>query len=210
MTDIIIVSGSQRDESQTAKVSGFLASRWSQLRPGSRATVLDLHALKIPMLDDGFWEKDHPTWAPLWTPWAERLERCAGIILVTPEWNGMATAAVMNFLLLLKATQVGHKPALLVSVSAGMSGPYPITQLRAYGYKNTRLCMIPEHLIIRFVERVLNGEATGAEAAGLTADDQFIRTRIDYALKVFSEYAKALALVRSSGVIDHKNFVNGM
>lgn len=42
------------------------------------------------------------------------------------------------------------------------------------------------------------------------APDYTIKLRADYALKILIEYAKALQKVRNSGLIDFKNFKNGV
>ena len=68
---------------------------------------------------------------------------------MTPEWNGMATPAIKNFFLYFSSSVLFHKPALIVTVSAGHGGAYPVIELRSSGYKNTKLCYIPEHVIIR-------------------------------------------------------------
>jgi hypothetical protein len=118
----------------------------------------------------------------------------------------MATSGIKNFLHLCRHDTVGHKPALLVSVSAGINGAYPIAELRMTGGKNNRLCFIPEHVIVRNVGSVLNGP----QPADDNRHDASIRERLDYALQVLIRYGHALATVRTSGVIDHRRFPNGM
>jgi hypothetical protein len=76
--------------------------------------------------------------------------------------------------------------------------------LRISSYKNNRLVYIPEHVIIRNVEEMLHGDAPQNDR------DEATRSRIRYGVKVLGEYAKALSLVRESGVVDHKNFPFGM
>jgi hypothetical protein len=79
-----------------------------------------------------------------------------------------------NFFLFASSAELGHKPALLVSVSAGISGAYPIARnSRSSSYKNNHICYIPEHLIVRQVGGVLNS----ADAA--SPEDQAIRNRAD-------------------------------
>ncbi len=45
---------------------------------------------------------------------------------------------------------------LIVAVSSGAGGAYPVAELRMSSYKNSRICYIPEQIIIRDVENVLN------------------------------------------------------
>ena len=42
---------------------------------------------------------------------------------------------------------MAHKPGLIVTVSAGLGGSYPVTELRISSHKNTRLCYIPDHVL---------------------------------------------------------------
>jgi hypothetical protein len=109
-----------------------------------------------------------------------------------------------NFFLLCSADVFAHKPGLIVTVSAGAGGSYPVTELRTSSYKNTRLCYVPDHVIVRNVGQMLHGDQPADE------HDVALRGRIEYSLRVLVEYAKALRLVRESGVIDLKAFPYGM
>jgi NAD(P)H-dependent FMN reductase len=116
----------------------------------------------------------------------------------------MVPPALKNFLLLCSAEEVGHKPALLVSVSSGIGGSYPIAELRMSSYKNNRLVYVPDHVIIRDVESMLDGGDAKSDR------DQTTRGRLDYSMKMLLEYAKALSQVRHSGVINHAEFPYGL
>jgi len=45
--------------------------------------------------------------------------------------------------------ELGHKPALIVAVSSGDGGAYPVSELRMSSYKNNRLCYIPEQVALK-------------------------------------------------------------
>ena len=102
--------------------------------------------------------------------------------------------------------EVAHKPALIVTVSSADGGAYPVAELRMSSYKNNRICYLPEHVIVRNVERVLNDDP----AQNNPDADGYFRERIRYALGILVEYAKALAQVRASGATDLSKFKNGM
>ena len=102
--------------------------------------------------------------------------------------------------------ELGHKPALIVAVSSGDGGAYPVAELRMSSYKNNRLCYIPEQLILRNVEKILN---ESAQLNDPTADSYF-RERIDWSLGLLSGYAKALKSMRETTNIFHDKFGNGM
>ena len=60
---------------------------------------------------------------------------------------------------------------------------------------------------MQHVDSILN-VPDGTE--GLAKEDATIRQRAHYDLRILAEYAKALAAVRASGVVDHKTYRNGM
>jgi hypothetical protein len=119
----------------------------------------------------------------------------------------MVPPGVKNFLLSCTADEIGHKPALIATVSAMRGGSYPVAELRMSGYKNNRLVWIPEQVIFQHFEENLN---VPDNAPGLSKEDAFLRKRLRYALRVLAEYGSALRQVRASGVIDHKTFKSGM
>jgi hypothetical protein len=102
--------------------------------------------------------------------------------------------------------ELAHKPALIVTVSSGDGGAYPVAELRMSSYKNNRICYIPEHVIVRNVESVLNDN----EADNNPVTDQYFRGRFAYALGILREYAVAMRQVRASGATSLNVFKNGM
>ena len=147
---------------------------------------------------------DSPKWGELWGPTAQKLRESDALVVISPEWAGMVPPALKNFMLLCSTAEVAHKPALIVSVSAGIGGSYPVNELRISSYKNNRLLYIPEHVIVRNVGAVLHGESARDEA------DASIRKRIDYALGVLVEYSKALLQVRESSAVSFSEHPYGM
>ena len=89
----------------------------------------------------------------------------------------MVPSAVKNFFLLCSAQELGHKPGLIVSISSSRNGAYPVAELRMSSFKNNRLLYIPEHLILRDVEKMFNPGEPGLE------DDIYYRQRLDYCLQ---------------------------
>lgn len=124
--------------------------------------------------------------------------------MVVPEWHGMASPAVKNVFVHAGLRELGHKPALLVGVSAGLGGAYPLSELRASSYKNCRVCYLPEQLIVRQVEAVMNGDSAAS------TEDLRIRERADWALAMLSHYAQALRSVRRQVDMGRAEFANGM
>ncbi|MFW2383497.1 MAG: NADPH-dependent FMN reductase [Acidimicrobiales bacterium] len=192
---ISIVSSSQRSGSESLRISNYIASRIAAA--GAKAEVHDLHALALSTDIEAVWKSGAAK------PTVDRLDASHGAVFVSPEWNGMPSAALINFI-----HQIGgalaHKPVLLVGVSSGRNGAYPIAALRSLGYKNTKYLMIPEHLIFRSVkEMVQDGDPSGDE-------DDFIRRRTDYAVEVLLAYAAGMEAIRAALPDTPKEFSFGM
>jgi len=181
--------------SQTLKVSKYLQSVLET--KGSTTDLFNLYDLKLPFFDPS--EKSE-----IWENMKPILAKSDGFVLATPEWNGSASPMLMNFLQYKSRQELAHKPALLVSVSAGRGGANPIMQMRQYGYKNNHLLYIPEHLIVRNVEGVMNVIEHENEA------DTFIKNRADYALDILLAYAKSQKTLRETTDFRFEEFGNGM
>lgn len=198
---ITIISGSHRANSQSEKVAHYIAKDLSSLKVES--SVISLANNPLPLWDEGVWGDD-PKWAAVWEPISQTLKGSDGFVVVSPEWSGMVPAGLKNFFLLCGSREVGHKPAMIVSVSSGIGGSYPVAELRLSSYKNTRLVYVPDHVIVREAESMLNGDTPASD------HDTEIRKRIHYSLEMLVEYAKAFSHVRNSGKINFKDFPYGM
>ena len=127
-------------------------------------------------------------------------------MVITPEYAGMASPALKNFFLFCNGDLIAHKPAVLVGVTASaFSGSYPIQEMRGSSYKNCRIVYIPDHVIVRTAEAILNDETPAPNSA-----DFFTRQRIDYSIAMLKEYSKAMAPLRSSVSLNYKEFPFGM
>lgn len=198
-----ILSGSPRAEAQTLKVAKYVQAVLTREHPGAEVHLCSLSGNPLPLWD----EATGGAAGALWDPISAELQAADALVIMTPEWSGMATPGVKNFLLNCTAGEIGHKPGLIVTVSASRGGSYPVAELRMSGTKNNRLAWIPEHVIIHHVEQNLNAPD---DAADLGKEDQSQRKRLRYALRLLEEYGKALKLVRASGVVDHTTFRSGM
>ena len=198
-----ILSGSHRREAQSLKVANYVKSVLAREHAGAEVHLYSLSGNPLPLWDEA------TGGAPdaLWDPISAELKAADALVIISPEWSGMATPGVKNFLLNCTADEVGHKPALIVTVSASRGGSYPVAELRMSGYKNNRLTWLPEHVIVQHVEQNLNAPDGTAD---LAKEDAIIRKRFRYALRLLEEYGKALRQVRTSGAVDHQTFKSGM
>ncbi|HEV7239523.1 MAG TPA: NAD(P)H-dependent oxidoreductase [Thermoanaerobaculia bacterium] len=203
MNRFAIVSGSHRSPSQTGKVARFIQQLIASDFEGVDTYLLDLGETPLPLWDPGLKTAAEP-WCRVWSPVSAELKECTGAIVVTPEWSGMVPAALKNFFLLCEQNELSHKPGLIVAVSSGVNGAYPVAELRMSSYKNTQFCYIPEHIIVRNVRSMLNELGAGAP------EEAYLRGRLKYALMLLVEYAEALKAVRNSGVADLATYPFGM
>lgn len=201
-----IISGSHRQNSQSLKVGTYIQETLGK-ENACETWLYSLEGNPLPFWDEGVWNGEQK-WLDILTPMQEQLASCDALVVITPEWHGQVPAGLKNFFLLFGKNELADKPALIVSVSSGIGGSYPVAELRMSSYKNSRICYIPEHVIIREVESVLNKE--GAEAKNNERSDGYIRERLQWSLDILKEYAKALKGVRDSGVTQTDKFGNGM
>ena len=81
-----------------------------------------------------------------------------------------------------------------------------MAQLRMSSYKNNRLCYIPEQLIVRHVESVLNENAEDNDERS----DGYLKERLAWSLDLLKGYAVALKAMRATTEVFHDKFGNGM
>jgi len=189
---VSIIAGSHRKTPQSSKVAHFIDNKMKELGLFDSSYLLDLSKTDLPFWDEGVWS-DEVKWKQIWDPIAEELTFSDAFVIITPEYAGMATAKLKNFFLFLNTNIVGHKPGLIVSVSSGLGGSYPVNELRTSSYKNCKINYIPEHLVIRNVEECLN-ETPNTDSEF----DTYLRPRLDFTLKLLAEYSKAMAPIRKA------------
>lgn len=199
--NVLLVSGSPRNASQSRKVADYLATQING--EGHTADVIDLAGNPLPLWDGQAGKPESAT-GKVWKDFSARLQAAEALIIIAPEWHGMAPAGLKNFLLHCTAKDVGHKPALIVGVSASRGGSHPIDELRISSYKNNRILYIPDHVIVREVGAVLNG------AEESSAEDGYIRRRLGFARRTLYAYGEAMTSVRAAGVTENAEFPFGM
>lgn len=191
-----IIIWSHRHDSQSAKVAKYI--EWQIT---GQTYILDLGKEPLPLWEESIWSGDEK-WDKILAPIHEELQLCESFVIVAPEYSGMVPAWLKNFFLL--ADGLAHKPAMIIWVSSGRGGRYPITELRMSSYKNTKIVYVPDHMYIDNCQDVLND----AEPDGKS--DTYIRDRIEYSLSVLGEYAVALKWVRESGKTETEKYGYGM
>lgn len=207
---LTIVSGSHKPAGESGRIARYIEKETKA--KGHDVQVMDLATTELPFWDEGLWGVDglKDKWGKVWAPLNDRLAASDAFVVISPEYHGMVPAKLKNFLLLLgnaAGSPVAHKPGMIVSVSAGINGAYPVAELRATGGKNNRMLWVPEHIIVRNATQMLQDKP----AAEQDKFDVELRERLTFALAQLEAYAEALAPVRAAGKLDtDKRFVNGM
>ena len=202
MKSVLIIVGSHKVESNSAKVAAWIKDQISETSADTVVNVYDLGKTPLPIWDERIWQKDK-TWQEKLHPLRTFASQADALVCVVPEYSGMAAPAFKNLMLMLSDEHVGHKPALLVGVSSGYGGSYPVAELRSSSYKNTRLLWIPDHVIVRFAD-------TFAPPFTENEQNKQASERLLYALPLLAEYASAMTAVRNSGVLEKKPYPFGM
>lgn len=187
-----VIAGSTQENSQSSKVANFIKQRLLANEKTNTVNIVDLAKSTLAIWPN---QQSEVQWQPI----SEQLSIADAIVLITPEWNGMASPAIRN-LFIYTELELAHKPGLIVSISSGINGSVPIAELRMNTYKNSRINYLPEHMIIRDVRNEL--ESVDAE--------NYLQQRLQYNLNLLREYAIGLQHVRQSNVIDHENYTYGM
>jgi NAD(P)H-dependent FMN reductase len=140
----------------------------------------------------------------MWKTLSDQLREMDGLILVAPEWAGMCPPALKNFLLLASKKELNHKPCLIVGISSGTGGAYPVSELRMSGSKNNGLVFLPDHLILRQVESLKFSDDEKFNESSL------IQNRIDGTLEILVRYAQSLRNLRKDDAIQKYFYRYGM
>jgi NAD(P)H-dependent FMN reductase len=203
--NLVIISASQRTQSQSVKVAEYIAE---SVTGYEKVTHFELCQYNLPLWDGTQVGKssEQSDWPLL----NEEIRQADAFVMITPEWSGMASPLLKNLLLMCSGQDTAHKPVLLVAISAGVSGAYPIAELRMNAFKNNKLVAIPDHLIIRSVGEILNCDSHSK----LSNKDNNIRDRICYSLHTLYNYSESLRALRTNlSIRPYKNeerYTNGM
>ncbi len=201
-----IISGSHRVDSQSEKVANWISKALVDEGHCDETWIYSLADNPLPLWDEGIWDGD-PDWQARLAPISDELNRCDGFVVISPEWHGMAPSGLKNFFLAFTGGgELAHKPALIVTVSVADGGSFPVAELRMSSYKNNRICFLPEHLIIRYVDTVFNADAKDNKAEA----QEYFEKRLSYCMRLLKEYALAFRGIRESGAASLEEYTSGM
>ena len=197
---ISIISTSHREKSESKRISNIMKSLILEIDKDVDCLILDMYRANIPLWtseksgDIEFWEND-------FKKISSELTSSDGFIFVVPEYGGMATPNSKNFFVVFNNGEVYHKPGLIVSISSGNGGAYPISELRSSSYKNSHINWIPENVIIRNVDKFILGSSS-------ELIPNWLENRIKYSCTLLLKYSEYLRPIQK--LINRKDFGNGM
>lgn len=196
---IAVINGSSRKQSQSLRVSNWIKEVIHTKIPENEVDILDLSKKEIREWDEDFWTLKE-NWCDNWTRHSKNLLKSDAIVVVVPEWGGMVPPALKNLFQLGTNGEFLHKPALIVAISSGNGGSYPVAELRMSSYKNTKICYIPEHIIVRNVEECFDD----SNSTNIT------KQRLHHVLDILFVYAQSFLEIRSNQIISNNKYPYGM
>lgn len=202
--NITIISGSHRNPSQSEKIGRYIEKQLKEVNE-VEPYLYSLADNPLPLWEQSIWDSD-PEWMERLAPIKKQLSDSDAFVVIAPEWHGQVPSGLKNFFLMFNRFELGHKPALIVAVSNGTGGAYPVAELRMSSYKNNRLCYIPEQMIIRNVENVFNEN----EQDNVAEEDDYYKRRLGWCLDLLIAYGEAMKGMRATTEIHHEDFANGM
>jgi azobenzene reductase len=202
---ITIVVGSHRPISNSAKIGSLVSQILMEQNQEVAIETIDLGKTPLPIWDEKVWEST-PEWTDILKPYRDILTKTDGLVIISPEYCGMASPALKNFFLFWTGDVLAHKPAMIVGVtSTEHGGSYPISELRSSSYKNSRILYIPDHVIIRSADEF-------PIKVDEIMDQKQLRelSRLQHGTKILLVYSNALKPMRAKTDFQFKEFGNGM
>ncbi len=195
--NISIISSSHRINSQSQRISEIFEVQLKKKNNFTNIFNLNLKKINLPLWD----ERQSIELSKKWQSVSKKLISSDIFIYIVPEYGGMVSPVGKNFFLYCNNGELTHKPGLIVSISSGNGGAYPISELRSSSYKNRHIMWIPENIIIRNVEQFCPGEHG-------PLIPKWLDKRIDYVLGLLIRYGECLKPIQD--IVNRKDFGNGM
>lgn len=176
---IVIISGTNREGSNTRKVAGLVEQMHAAA--GAQTKLLDLREMPA----ECFTPAAYGARPAGFQPFADAVLAASGLVVVTPEYNGSFPGVLKYFVDLLEfPASFERRPVCFVGLSAGMWGAIrSIEQMQMiFGYRNAYV----------FPERVFLPGIGGRFDADGNFTDAEARTRLEKQAAGFRDYAARL------------------
>jgi NAD(P)H-dependent FMN reductase len=178
-TNITIISGTNRRNSNSRRVANYLAETYAKLDVSTR--IVDLAEIPASAFNPDAYDEIPPE-AKSFT---DAIMSSAGLHVITPEYNGSFPGALKWFIDLLPfPIAFEGRPVAFVGVAAGeWGGLRPVEQIQqVFGYRNAM--QFPKRVFIREVEDKLDGNGS--------FKDEEIASRLAEQAKGFVEFVRQL------------------
>lgn len=197
VNNIAIISGSQRQHSNSIGLSQYLKTHYFSSTEVSECTIIDLSQYHELLHHYDTQTAHNETLLTQKNELLNVLYQCDAVVIVAPEWGGMLPPALVNLLLLCangsaNGLPLGHKPALAIGVSASSGGANAVNLLKSVGAKNTHMSWLALHAIVQNVDRFLD-TPFDLNADHRTAE---IQSRLNIACQSLLIYSNQLKPVR--------------
>ncbi len=180
MSKIVIIAGTNRPGSNTAKVAAHIDAIYRA--SGQSAQVLDLATLPPEIFAVSSYADKPAAFKPI----SDAVLQSSGLHIVTPEYNGSVPGILKYFIDMLKFPEsFERKPVCFTGLAAGMWGALrPVEQLQAiFGYRNAHI--YPERVFIPLVNDHLNAEGR--------LKDEDVLARLRAQADGFAKFVESLA-----------------
>ncbi len=177
---IVIVSGTNRPQSNTRRVAGEVAALYRALAVPHR--ILDLAELPPEV----FHPESYGSKPEAFRPFSDAILSSSGLHVVTPEYNGGMPGVLKYFIDLLKFPEsFDRRPVCFTGIAAGMWGALrPVEQLQSiFGYRNAYI--FPERVFIPGI-----GDALGENGVWKDPD---LKNRLQKQAAGFAEFVQRLS-----------------
>lgn len=185
---IVVIAGTNRLHSVTGKVARSVVKIYERL--GRNCLLLDLadippHCWNRENYSDDLSEKPSE-----FHPFVRLVEEAAGLVVISPEYNGGVPGSLKLFIDLLpnRDTNLVARPVCFIGVAAGeWGGLRPIEQLETV-FLYRKAFLYPERVFIRSCEDVIGAD-------GQILDARILR-RLEHQAERFLRFVEQLAPLR--------------
>ena len=153
MANIGIISGTNRREGNTAKVVDHVDAIYRAL--GQPTQIIDLAELPPEIFSSTSYAEKPASF----TPFADAVLECAGLHVVTPEYNGGVPGILKYFIDMLKFPEsFARKPVCFTGLSAGDWGALRAVEQLQTIFLYRKAYLFPERVLIPLIGTLLTTE----------------------------------------------------
>ena len=179
--NIVILSASVRIARNSNRVALYFENYIKENKL-AEVEILDLNNYRFPVFDERLRLMKNPGEQVI--EFADKITKCDGVIIVTPEYNGGYPASLKNVIDLLYA-EWRRKPIALATVSNGPFGGAQVTTSLVFSLWKIGACVVPAMFPVPKVHENYNEE-------GVPTDKEAIDKRARIFLEELTWYITAM------------------